>query len=90
MKSCLKNKNKTKQIPTHTHTITQGWRDGSVVKSTGCFSRGPKYSYSAGLGTVAYTFNSSAREAEAGRSLSLIPTCLYREFQNSQGYTELS
>jgi len=23
---------------------SRGWRDGSVVKSTGCFSRGPEFS----------------------------------------------
>lgn len=41
-----------------------------------------------GPGMVAYTFNASTREAEAGLSLWVSSqTGLYREFLTSQGYT---
>ena len=37
---------------------------------------------------VAYAFNPSTQEAEAGRFLSSRPARLQNEFQDSQGYTE--
>ena len=39
-------------------------------------------------GVVAYAFNPSTQEAEAGRFLSSRPARLQNEFQDSQGYTE--
>jgi hypothetical protein len=37
LKLCLKQKTKTKP------TTYEDWRDGSAVKSTGCFSKGPEF-----------------------------------------------
>jgi hypothetical protein len=37
---------------------------------------------------VAHTFNPSTREEEAGRFLKFEASLVYREFQDSQGYTE--